>query len=181
MLVNLGPSVIRTVVPLIVGLVVAQLASRGFHFPADGLVTDIVTAVVSSAYYTVARVLETRLGPAWGRLLGHVGGPTYGATAQASTSSPTGEVATGADATVPVGTPVQTIPMIAVSSVTGLPVPGNITSPSMAPDPSASDVVAPGTSGAEAPSPEGGYSLVEMAFALLLVVLAVVVILHFLH
>lgn len=72
-------SMIRTVVPLLVGLVLGQAARVGLDLP-EGAVTQLVTVVVTAVYYWVARKLE-RSHPAAGRwLLGagiRVGQPRY--------------------------------------------------------------------------------------------------------
>lgn len=73
------PSVIRTIVPMIVGWILAQLAIRGLNLPPD-TVTQVVTWVITAAYYGLARVLETRFKPVWGWLLGLPKAPTYAPT-----------------------------------------------------------------------------------------------------
>jgi hypothetical protein len=60
-------SVIRTVVPVIVGVLLGQAARIGLDLPA-GAVTEVVTVVVTGAYYAVARLVEQRW-PALGRVL----------------------------------------------------------------------------------------------------------------
>ena len=60
-------SVIRTVVPVIVGVLLGQAARIGLDLPA-GAVTEVVTVVVAGAYYAVARLVEQRW-PALGRVL----------------------------------------------------------------------------------------------------------------
>lgn len=60
-------SVIRTVVPLVVGVLLGQAARIGLDLPA-GAVTEVVTVVVTGAYYAVARLVEQRW-PALGRVL----------------------------------------------------------------------------------------------------------------
>jgi hypothetical protein len=111
MLTTLGPSVIRTVVPLVVGLLLTQAAK---HLGADideGLATDIVTVVVSSAYYALARLLEENASHWFGLLLGKRGAPTYQAPAAPSEESPTGAVATVDTPGVPEGEPVTVDPV----------------------------------------------------------------------
>src|SRR5690606_2195752 len=63
---DIGASIIRTLVPLLVGALVA-LGSRylAVELPVDAL-EEIVTVVVAGIYYTVARFLEERVSPAWG-------------------------------------------------------------------------------------------------------------------
>lgn len=68
------PSIIRTIVPLIVGAVVAAAARHGIDLPEDALaevVTPVVTVAAGAAYYAAVRFVETRLpGPAGRILLG---------------------------------------------------------------------------------------------------------------
>lgn len=72
-------SLIRTVVPVVVGVLLGQAAQVGLDLP-EGAVTEVVTVVVTAGYYWVARKLERRY-PAAGRwLLGlgiRVGQPRY--------------------------------------------------------------------------------------------------------
>lgn len=77
---DIGASIIRTLVPLLVGALVA-LGSRylAVELPVAAL-EEIVTVVVAGIYYTVARFLEERVSPAWGRVLlglGIGGTPRY--------------------------------------------------------------------------------------------------------
>jgi hypothetical protein len=72
-------SLIRTFVPVVVGVLLGQAARIGLDLP-EGAVTEVVTVAVTTAYYWVARALERRW-PAVGRwLLGagvKVGQPRY--------------------------------------------------------------------------------------------------------
>lgn len=52
-----GPSVIRTVVPIIVGVLLGWAAKIGLNLP-EGAAAEIVTVAVSAGYYALARVLE---------------------------------------------------------------------------------------------------------------------------
>lgn len=77
---GLGTSIVRTLTPLVVGLLVA-LAARwlGVELPEAAL-TEVVTVFVAGAYYTVVRLLEERVSPLWGRVLlglGLRGKPEY--------------------------------------------------------------------------------------------------------
>jgi uncharacterized membrane protein (DUF441 family) len=73
-----GVSLIRTIVPIVVGSIVAELARRGVDI--DGAaVGQAVTAICIAAYYAAARALERRW-PAAGWLLGQAKPPTYGST-----------------------------------------------------------------------------------------------------
>ena len=60
-------SIVRTVVPVIVGVLLGQAARIGLDLPA-GAVTEVVTVVTTGAYYAVARLVEQRW-PALGRVL----------------------------------------------------------------------------------------------------------------
>lgn len=50
-------SVLRTIVPVIVGILLGWAAKVGFDLPA-GAVTEIVTVVLTGTYYLVVRALE---------------------------------------------------------------------------------------------------------------------------
>ena len=81
---EIGTSVVRTITPLVVGALTA-LAARylGVELPGEAL-AELVTVVVAGIYYTVARFLEERVSPVWGRILlglGASGRPTYTRTA----------------------------------------------------------------------------------------------------
>ncbi len=76
------PSVMRTVVPLVVGWVITALTSVGVDFGSEKT-TAAVTVVFSGAYYTLFRLLE-RVAPTGGKaekvagfLLGFVRPPIY--------------------------------------------------------------------------------------------------------
>lgn len=58
-------SIIRTVVPVIVGVLLGWAAKVGLNLP-EGPVTEIVTIVITGAYYALGRWLEKRW-PAVGR------------------------------------------------------------------------------------------------------------------
>jgi hypothetical protein len=75
-IVTLGLSVVRTVVPVLVGLLVSSLANIGATLD-NATATVFVEAVVVAAYYAIARVLETKVAPAFGWLLGAPKPPTY--------------------------------------------------------------------------------------------------------
>jgi len=64
---KMGDSIIRTVVPLIVGVILTQAARIGLDLPA-GAVEEIVTVVAATVYYSAIRWLEQRY-PAVGRWL----------------------------------------------------------------------------------------------------------------
>lgn len=72
-------SLIRTFVPVVVGVLLGQAARIGLNLP-EGAVTEVVTVALTTGYYWAARALERRF-PAAGRwLLGlgvPVGQPRY--------------------------------------------------------------------------------------------------------
>jgi Flp pilus assembly pilin Flp len=68
-------SFIRTVVPFLVGAIIAGLTALGTSFDSEVL-TELMTVVVGGVYYTVVRWLESRW-PNLGWLLGSPNPPTY--------------------------------------------------------------------------------------------------------
>lgn len=76
------PSVMRTVVPLVVGWVVTTLTSLGVDFGSEKT-TAAVTVIISGAYYTLFRLLENaaptggKVEKLFGLLLGFVRPPIY--------------------------------------------------------------------------------------------------------
>lgn len=70
-----GRSLIRTIVPLLVGTIVAWLASRGISVDQSTLLPAI-DAIVVALYYGVVRWAETQW-PRAGWLLGVPGAPSY--------------------------------------------------------------------------------------------------------
>ena len=70
------PSIVRTIVPVVVGLVITALVRLGVSIP-NGLLTDVVSALITALYYTGVRFLETHAGPQWGWLLGLAKAPAY--------------------------------------------------------------------------------------------------------
>jgi len=72
---DLKGSVIRTITPLIAGLIIA-LTSRWLGLTA-GQVTAVATTVASAWWYVAVRVFETWVSPRAGWLLGAKGAPTY--------------------------------------------------------------------------------------------------------
>ncbi len=77
MLSNLVTSVIRTVVPTIIGAVLAALAKQGLSID-QAEVSAWLVPVLISAYYTVVRALEIKY-PSIGWLLGVPKSPGYAA------------------------------------------------------------------------------------------------------
>jgi len=113
------PSLIRTIVPMIVGWVLTQLALRGLNIP-ESFATQVVTALVTAAYYGAARLLETRFKPVWGWLLGLPKAPTYEAPAAPSETSPSGVQATvDTPGAILPGAPVEVVPDGAVPEGSG--------------------------------------------------------------
>jgi hypothetical protein len=55
--VNVLASILRTVVPIIVGILLGWAAKVGLNLPG-GAVTDIVTVVLTAAYYALGRFVE---------------------------------------------------------------------------------------------------------------------------
>ena len=76
---DLLPSIVRTVVPIVVGALLAVAARAGFDLDA-GLAAPLVDAVIMGGYYTAVRVAEQRW-PLVGVLLGWAVSPTYGGDA----------------------------------------------------------------------------------------------------
>lgn len=72
---NLLLSLRRTLVPIIVGYLLAQAVRYGFDIPQDALV-GVVEALVTGVYYTVLRAVETVV-PSAGVLLGAQKQPRY--------------------------------------------------------------------------------------------------------
>lgn len=76
---DLAVSIIRTIVPLIVGTVVTMLASRGINLD-DGTksaLQDAMVGVFTALYYAVVRFLEVKFSSKFGWLLGYAKTPTY--------------------------------------------------------------------------------------------------------
>jgi uncharacterized membrane protein (DUF441 family) len=70
---------IRTAVPALVGTVIAWLVGRGIEIDAatqTALATGLVTVCIS-AYYALVVLLERRVNPAFGWLLGKASAPHY--------------------------------------------------------------------------------------------------------
>lgn len=72
-------NILRTVVPIVVGAIVAALAKAGIT-GLDEVATELVTTVCTVLYWAAFRLLETKVGPAWGWLLGYAQVPSYGDT-----------------------------------------------------------------------------------------------------
>jgi hypothetical protein len=77
--VNVVPSVIRTGVPVLVGVLVSLATSKGVHVSAEleSQLVVLVGALAGSLYHWVVRLLEERW-PRFGWLLGMARAPRYG-------------------------------------------------------------------------------------------------------
>jgi hypothetical protein len=69
---DLETSLVRTLIPVIVGAVAGWLAHHGIHEPLV-----LITSVITYAYYLIARILEHYLSPKFGWLLGAAKAPAY--------------------------------------------------------------------------------------------------------
>ncbi len=69
---TLWASIVRTVVPLIVGAVVSLFVGWGIELDADveANLTAVLTLAFSGFYYIVVRLFETYVSPRFGWLLG---------------------------------------------------------------------------------------------------------------
>lgn len=76
---NILTSVIRTVVPTIVGSITGFLAARGINVDegTKAQLTAVLSTIFTGVYYVVARYLETKF-PKLGWLLGSPKQPVYG-------------------------------------------------------------------------------------------------------
>lgn len=65
-------SIIRTIVPYVVGLLCALATNAQIDLPIDAtseVVTALVTFGVGSVYYILARLVEEHIAPRWGALM----------------------------------------------------------------------------------------------------------------
>ena len=65
----------RTLVPILVGFLLAQATRAGFAIPADQL-TGVIEALITGTYYAIVRIVEVSW-PAAGVLLGASKQPRY--------------------------------------------------------------------------------------------------------
>lgn len=72
---DLWYSIRRTIVPIVVGYLLAQAARYGFHIPEEAL-TGVLEPIFAGAYYVVVRYLEMKF-PQLGLMLGALKQPTY--------------------------------------------------------------------------------------------------------
>jgi hypothetical protein len=73
---SFAPSVVRTVVPLVVGYFSAWPVAGALGLQ-DEQITSLVTAVVTGLYYLLVRLAETYVMPQLGWLLGFASPPVY--------------------------------------------------------------------------------------------------------
>ena len=73
---GIGTSIVRTFVPIVVALLVRAGAKVGLDLD-PGLFLEVVTVIITTIYYVVVRLLETRVAPIWGWLLGVAKVPAY--------------------------------------------------------------------------------------------------------
>ena len=74
---GIGTSIVRTVVPLLVGLLARFGAKYGLDLELNGAMDEAFTVIVTTLYYAVVRLLEVRIAPVWGWLLGVAKVPAY--------------------------------------------------------------------------------------------------------
>ena len=108
----LWASLVRTVVPVIVGGALGALAAHGLEVDpeVEGAATAVLTSAGSLAYYAVVRLLEVYVAPWWGWLLGLAKSPdaySHGAPPvdQADDDAGALEGEPGPDAGTPVDVP----------------------------------------------------------------------------
>ncbi len=69
---NKVQSIVRTIVPYVVGLLCALATNAHIDLPIDAtaeVVTSLVTFSVGSVYYVLARLVEEHVAPRWGALM----------------------------------------------------------------------------------------------------------------
>ena len=91
-----GRSLIRTIVPLLVGSLVAWLATRDIDVD-QALILPAADAIITAVYYGVVRFVETKVAKA-GWLLGVPGAPSY---APVASVAPPGFLTASSDAPAP--------------------------------------------------------------------------------
>lgn len=68
---------LRTIVPVVIGTILAWLAEKGISFEVSTNVMTIITATVISAYYALFAALERFVSRRFGWFLGLAKPPTY--------------------------------------------------------------------------------------------------------
>jgi hypothetical protein len=71
-------SIVRTLVPVVVGLIISTLAQAGIDVD-EGALTTFIDSVFVGGYYAIVRLLETQ-SEAFGWLLGLPSPPSYDAS-----------------------------------------------------------------------------------------------------
>lgn len=86
----LWASLVRTIVPLVVGFVVSGFVAAGIELDSEfsGLLANGLTVLLSGLYYTGARLLETYVTPKFGWLLLFPKSPTGYASAGVTSDTP---------------------------------------------------------------------------------------------
>lgn len=75
---QLFQGLVRTVVPAIVALITAWMVQKGIDpGPYQDLITLVISSAVGGLYWLIVRILEEKLSPIFGALLGKVGKPNY--------------------------------------------------------------------------------------------------------
>lgn len=73
--VSVLPSILRTLVPILVGYFAAWPVAKALGL-TDEQVTSLITALITAAYYLAVRLLE-QVAPQFGWLLGYASAPKY--------------------------------------------------------------------------------------------------------
>ena len=73
----LWASIVRTIVPIMVGAVLGWLTAANVPVDPDfeGTLTTLLTALLTTAYYVAVRLFETYISPKLGWLLGYAKTP----------------------------------------------------------------------------------------------------------
>jgi hypothetical protein len=73
------PSLIRTWVPILVTFLVTLAADNGIVIDeaTSNAATAAIAGLAGAIYYALVRLLEAKVGPAWGWLLGLATAPKY--------------------------------------------------------------------------------------------------------
>jgi hypothetical protein len=74
---TLTPSLVRTLVPLLVGIVATWVARKLGLDPTDPVLSSVITVGFSYGYYVLARFLEVFASDKWGYILGLRKLPVY--------------------------------------------------------------------------------------------------------
>jgi hypothetical protein len=137
---KVGVSVVRTVVPLIVGFLLSIAAKAGFNLDSTW-VAGLLAPALTTVYYTVVRLAEVKLSPAYGWLLGIAQAPKYPAVVPVTYPAPP-----VAPPFTPPAAPVADVPALA-------PAPVVVPDPAPAPAPVEVPVPAPVVAPVEVPAP----------------------------